>query len=141
MERQFPHFGGFGFHPFFRPFFNPFFPRRFLFPFFSVSPFFFPFRDGDPNEMCFAQHQAQEGETVESLAHAYNIPHPILEEANPHIGNPHQLRAGETVFIPRISNLQCQKTYVETEMPNSGVVPTSMYQGQTMQSPLNPYKM
>lgn len=62
MERQFFPHGGFGFHPFFRPFFNPFFPRRTLFPFFSISPFFFPFRgEGNSNDMCFAQHQAQGG--------------------------------------------------------------------------------
>ena len=140
MERQFFPFGGFGFHPFFRPFFNPFFPRRTIFPFFAISPFFFPFRGDDSNEMCFAQHQAQGGETLENLAHTYNIPHPILEEANPHIGNPNQLRAGETVIIPRISNLHCQKTYMETEVPNSGE-PTPLYQGQqTMPYSQAPYK-
>jgi LysM repeat protein len=79
--------------------------------------------------MCFAQHQAKDGDTLDKVAHAYNIPHPILEEANPHIGNPNQLRAGETVIIPRISNLHCQKTYTENEMPDTGV-PTPMYQGQ-----------
>ena len=131
MDRQFPPFGGFGFHPFFRPFFNPFFPRRFLFPFFSISPFFFPFfRDGDdPQDSCYAQHQAQEGDTLEKVAYSYNIPHPILEEANPHIGNPNQLRAGETVYIPRISNLHCQKTYMERDMPETGVT-KPMYHGQ-----------
>ena len=132
MERQFFPYGGFGFHPFFRPFFNPFFPRRFLFPFFSISPFFFPFRgDENANEMCYAHHQAQEGESLESLSHVYNMPHPILEEANPHIGNPTQLRAGETVVIPRISNLQTQKTYMESEMPNS-VAPAQAHKQQAM---------
>ena len=138
MERQFsppPFHGGFGFHPFFHPFIHPFFPRRSLFPFFALSPFFFPFfrGDGDSNDMCFAQHQAQEGDTVEKVAHMYNIPHSILEEANPHIGNPNQLRVGETVFIPRISNLHCHKTYMEQEMPNTGA-PAPMYQGQQAMS-------
>jgi len=134
MDRPFFPGGGFGFHPFFRPFFNPFFPRRPLFPFFSISPFFFPFSpffrgDNDQPDLCFAQHQVQEGDSLGNLAHSYNIPHPILEEANPHIGNLNQLQPGETIFIPRISNLICQKTYTEQEMPNTAPV----YQGQGQQ--------
>ncbi|QGQ97836.1 LysM domain-containing protein [Paenibacillus psychroresistens] len=134
MDRQFPAFGGFGYHPFFRPFFNPFFPRRYLFPYFSISPFAFPFyRDGSgPNELCFAQHQAHEGETLENVAHAYNIPHTILEEANPHLVNPNQLRVDEVVYIPRISNLHCQKTYMERDMPETGMTKPMHHGQQTM---------
>ncbi|MCQ6557307.1 LysM peptidoglycan-binding domain-containing protein [Paenibacillus mendelii] len=118
--------GGFG-RPFFRPFPHPFFPSRFLFPFFFFSPFFFPFfRDGNSNDMLFAQHQAQPGETLASVGHRYNMPHSILEEANPHLANPNQLTAGETVYVPRISNMMCQKTYSE--------MPAAMQQGQQMMS-------
>lgn len=120
MDRLFTPFGGpgFGHHPFFRPFPHPFFPRRFLFPFFSFSPFFFPFfREGaEHNDMCFAQHQVQSGDTMGRIAHMYNMPLSILEEANPQIGNPNELRIGETVFIPRISNMYCQKTYMEKDI-------------------------
>lgn len=131
-DRSFHH--GFpGFHPFFRPFAHPFFPRRFFFPFFSISPFFFPFvrEEGTRNDLCFAQHQAQEGDTLGNLAYSYNIPHPILEEANPHIGNPQKLKHGEIVYVPRISEMYCQKTYIEREIPNTGTT-TPMYQGQQM---------
>ena len=108
-------FGGFG-RPFFRPFRHPFFPRRFLFPFFFISPFFFPFRgEDDRDDGCFAQHQVQDGDTLERIAHRYNIPCPILEEANPHIAGAQALKAGDTVYIPRISNLQCQRTYLERD--------------------------
>lgn len=105
--------GGFG-RPFFRPFASPFFPNRFLFPSFFFSPFFFPFfRDGGGNDQLFAQHQAKPGDTLASVSHAYNMPQTILEEANPHLANPNQLQAGETVYIPRISHMLCQKTYAE----------------------------
>ena len=87
MDRQFLPFAGpgFGFNPFFRPFPHPFFPGRFLFPFFAFSPFFFPFFRGedDRNDMCFAQYQVQSGDTLWKIAHMFNIPLPILEEANP----------------------------------------------------------
>ncbi|MCD9025328.1 LysM peptidoglycan-binding domain-containing protein [Cohnella silvisoli] len=120
--------GGFG-RPFFRPFRHPFFPNRFLFPFFFFSPFFFPFfRDGKSDDMLFAQHQAQHGDTLAAVGHRYNIPHSILEEANPHIANPNQLNAGDIVYVPRISNMVCQKTY--TEMPVSAQQNQPMYQGQ-----------
>ncbi|QHT61472.1 LysM peptidoglycan-binding domain-containing protein [Paenibacillus lycopersici] len=105
--------GGFG-RPFFRPFPHPFFPGRFLYPSFFFSPFFFPFfREDQAGDMVFAQHQVKPGDTMMSICHMYNIPHPILEEANPQIQNPNQLKAGETVVIPRISNMHCQKTYGE----------------------------
>jgi hypothetical protein len=125
MDNRFTPFGGpgfggpgFGHHPFFRPFPHPFFPRRFLFPFFSFYPFFFPFfRDGvDQNDMLFAQYQVQAGDTMYKIAHMYNLPLPILEEANPQIANPNEIRVGEMVFIPRISNAHCQKTYMEKDV-------------------------
>ncbi|XID94473.1 LysM peptidoglycan-binding domain-containing protein [Paenibacillaceae bacterium WGS1546] len=113
MQRGFFPGAGFG-RPFFRPFPHPFFPNRFLFPFFFFSPFFFPFfRDGESNDQLYAQHQARAGDTLAMVGHHYNIPHAILEEANPHLSNPHQLTAGEVVYIPRISNMMCQKTYSE----------------------------
>nr|WP_325050062.1 LysM peptidoglycan-binding domain-containing protein [Cohnella faecalis] len=109
---------------------HPFFPNRFLFPSFFFSPFFFPFfRDGQSDDTLFAQHQATHGETLASVGHRYNIPHPILEEANPHLANPNQLAAGETVNIPRISNMMCQKTYAEMTAPAQQVQPV-MYGGQ-----------
>ncbi|WP_239616524.1 LysM peptidoglycan-binding domain-containing protein [Cohnella mopanensis] len=121
--------GGFG-RPFFRPFPHPFFPNRSLFPFFFFSPFFFPFfRDGKSDDMVFAQHSAQAGDTLAAVGHKYNIPHAILEEANPQVSNPNQLKSGEMIYIPRISNMMCQKTY--TEMPVSGQqAQPMMYQGQ-----------
>ncbi|SDX50370.1 LysM domain-containing protein [Paenibacillus sp. CF384] len=106
--------GGFGRRPFFRPFPHPFFPGRFLFPFFSFSPFFFPFfRDGQSDDMVFAQYQVQAGDTFASIGHKYNIPMAILEEANPQHKNPNQLNVGEMIVIPRISNMVCHKTYSE----------------------------
>lgn len=119
MENRgfFPGFG-FGRRPFFRPFPHPFFPNRFLFPSFFFSPFGFPFfRDGQSDDALYAQHQAVAGETLASVCHKYNIPHAILEEANPHLSNPNQLTAGETVFIPRISHMLCHKTYAEMTAP------------------------
>ncbi|MBN2983677.1 MULTISPECIES: LysM peptidoglycan-binding domain-containing protein [Cohnella] len=113
MDRGFFPGGGFG-RPFFRPFPHPFFPNRFLFPFFFFSPFFFPFfRDGSSDDMVYAQHQTQPGDSLASIGHKYNMPQAILEEANPHLSDPNQLRAGEMVYIPRISNMVCQKTYSE----------------------------
>ncbi|WP_020616200.1 LysM peptidoglycan-binding domain-containing protein [Paenibacillus daejeonensis] len=123
MNRGFFPGGGFG-RPFFRPFAHPFFPNRTLFPFFFFSPFFFPFfRDGQSDDMLFAQHQAQHGETLIAIGHKYNMPHSILEEANPHL-NPNQLNPGDTVYVPRLSNMVCQKTYSE--------MPTNMQQSQPM---------
>jgi len=118
MDRFFPP-AGFGFgRPFFRPFPHPFFPNRFLFPFFFFSPYFFPFfRDGDPQHLIYAQHQVQPGDTLEGIAHRYNIPHAMLEEANSHLAHPGALSPGETVVIPRISNMYCHKTYAEMTMP------------------------
>ncbi|NBD23263.1 LysM peptidoglycan-binding domain-containing protein [Paenibacillus glycinis] len=113
MNRGFFPGGGFGRRPFFRPFAHPFFPGRFLFPTFFFNPFFFPFfRDGQPGDDLFAQHQVKPGDTMTSIGHAYNMPHAILEEANSHL-NPNQLKAGDTVNIPRISNMHCHKTYSE----------------------------
>jgi len=112
-QRAFFPGGGFG-RPFFRPFPHPFFPNRFLFPFFFFSPFFFPFfRDGKSDEMIFAQHQVRPGDTMAAICHHYNIPHSIMEEANSHLVNPNQLNPGEIVYVPRISNMVCQKTYTE----------------------------
>ncbi|NIK71529.1 MULTISPECIES: LysM domain-containing protein [unclassified Paenibacillus] len=105
-------FGG-GFRPPFRPFPHPFFPGRFLFPFFFFSPFFFPFIREDDRNYYYAHHQAQAGDTMEQIAHAYNIPSTLLEEANLHIANPKSLKHGETVVIPRISNMYCHKTYMD----------------------------
>ncbi|MGG4141825.1 LysM domain-containing protein [Paenibacillus algorifonticola] len=120
--------GGFG-RPFFRPFPHPFFPNRFLFPFFFFSPFLFPFfREGNSDDMIYAQHQAQHGETLAAVCHKYNVPHAIMEEANPHI-NPAQLKAGEMVYIPRISNMMCQKTYSEMAAGGQQTQPM-MYHGQ-----------
>lgn len=116
--------GGFG-RPFFRPFPHPFFPNRLLFPFFFFSPFYYPFfRAEQGGDVLFAQHQAQPGETLASICHAYNIPQAIVEEANPHLTNPQQLMPGETVHIPRISNMMCQRTY--------GEMPAGAQQGQPM---------
>jgi hypothetical protein len=121
--------GGFG-RRFFRPFPHPFFPNRFLFPFFFFSPFFFPFfRDGKSDDTLFAQHQARSGDTLGTVSHKYNIPHSILEEANPHLANPDQLNPGETVYVPRISNMICQKTYSEMTAPVQQGQPMK-YQGQ-----------
>lgn len=132
MDNRFTPFGGPGFgRPFFRPFPHPFFPRRFLFPFFFFSPFFFPFfRDGaEQSDICFAQHQVQAGDTMARIAHMYNMPLLILEEANHQIANPNELRIGEIVYIPRISNMHCQKTYEERDTSNTGT-PMPMAQGQ-----------
>lgn len=122
MNRAFH--GGFG-RPFFRPFAHPFFPNRFLYPTFFFSPFYFPFfREEQTGDMVFAQHQVKPGETMASICHMYNMPPTMVEEANPHLGaNPTQLKAGETVTIPRISNMYCQKTYAESAtnaMPQGG---------------------
>lgn len=115
-------FFGHGFRPPFRPFRHPFFPGRFLFPFFFFNPFFFPFfRDGEGNDnnMIFAQHHAQAGDSLEKVCHMYNMPYSIMEEANPHIENKKALKHGETVYVPRISHMQCHKTYMEREMPQN----------------------
>lgn len=130
MNRAFIPFGGPGFRRPFRPFPHPFFRNRFLFPFFFFSPFFFPFfREeddrNDMNDMYFAHHQAQAGDTLEKVSHMYNIPYVILEEANPHIANPNQLNAGESVYIPRISHIHCHKTYMERDMPSAETAPTT----------------
>ena len=113
MDRAFFPGGGFG-RPFFRPFPHPFFPGRFLYPYFFFSPFFFPFfRDGQSGDSLFATHQAQPGQTLAAVSHQYNIPQSMLEEANSHLSNPSQLNAGDVVYIPRISNMVCQKSYAE----------------------------
>lgn len=115
MNRGFFPGGGFG-RPFFRPFPSPFFPGRSLFPFFFFSPFFFPFfRDGKTDDMLYAQHQCQHGDTIQAICHKYNMPLPIMEEMNSHIADLNRLNAGDVVYIPRISNMVCQKTY--SEMP------------------------
>ncbi|MFC5530239.1 MULTISPECIES: LysM peptidoglycan-binding domain-containing protein [Bacteria] len=137
MDRGFFPGGGFGGHgggfgggfgrPFFRPFAHPFFPNRFLFPGFFFSPFFFPFfRDESGNDMLFAQHQAKPGDTLASVCHAYNIPQAIMEEANPQLTNPNQLKPGEIVNVPRISNMMCNKTYAE--MPATAAQTAQMAQ-------------
>ncbi|MGO4106158.1 LysM peptidoglycan-binding domain-containing protein [Paenibacillus sp. YAF4_2] len=107
--------GGFhgGFRPPFRPFPHPFFPGRFLFPFFFFSPFFSPFIREDDRNYYYAHHQVQAGDTMEQIAHAYNIPSTLLEEANLHLSSPKSLKHGETVVIPRISNMYCHKTYMD----------------------------
>lgn len=111
--------GGFG-RPFFRPFPHPFFPNRSLFPFFFFSPFFFPFfRDGNSDDMVFAQHQARPGDTMQAICHHYNIPLSIMEEANSHLANPNQLNPGEIVYVPRISNMICQKHIRKWELPSN----------------------
>lgn len=131
MNRAFIPQGGAGFRRPFRPIPHPFFPRRFLFPFFFFSPFFFPFfredGEGDRNDMYFAQHQMQAGDTMDKVAHMYNMPLPILEEANPHI-NPQQMQPGSTVYIPRISHMYCHKTYMENEVETQA----PRYPGQQM---------
>ncbi|MBD2870084.1 LysM peptidoglycan-binding domain-containing protein [Paenibacillus arenilitoris] len=136
MNRAFFPHGGFG-RPF-RPFPHPFFPGRFLFPFFFFSPFFFPFfreeNGGDPNDY-FAQHQAQQGDTFDKIAHMYNIPKPILEEGNPHIGKQGMIQPGSTVYIPRISHMYCHKTYIEREVEGTA----QKQHGQNMPYPGVPY--
>lgn len=138
MDRGFFPVGGFG-RPFFRPFPHPFFPNRFLFPFFFFSPFFFPFfRDGESDDMLFGQHQVQSGDTLASIGHKYNIPHIILEEANSHL-NPNQLRPGETVNIPRISNMMCQKSYSEMPATATPNMPQPRVNWQYQEHSPNPY--
>ncbi|MFF2479568.1 LysM peptidoglycan-binding domain-containing protein [Paenibacillus sp. NPDC058071] len=124
MNRGFNQFGG-GFRPPFRPFPHPFFPRRFLFPFFFFSPFFFPFfrEDGTRefrDDQYFAHHQAQPGESLHDISHKYNIPSPILEEANPGYSKHMPLQHGASVYIPRISHLYCHKTYIEHNEDEAG---------------------
>ncbi|WP_148505193.1 LysM peptidoglycan-binding domain-containing protein [Paenibacillus beijingensis] len=137
MHRAFTPFGGPGFRRPFRPFPHPFFPGRFLFPFFFFFPFFFPFfRDEDGGNEIFTVHQAQAGDTLEKISHMYNMPYPIIEEANPHIGNPKQMTLGESVYIPRISHLYCHKTYMEREDS-----PNVMYPTQTMPFQAGPNPM
>ncbi|MUT68710.1 LysM peptidoglycan-binding domain-containing protein [Paenibacillus sp. NEAU-GSW1] len=123
MQRGFTPFGGGGFRPPFRPVPHPFFPRRFFFPFFFFSPFifpFFPFREGAEdatrNDHYFAHHQSQAGETMAHISHMYNIPCAFLEEANPELTAHAALQPGTSVYIPRISHMQCHKTYVEREV-------------------------
>ncbi|RED64765.1 LysM peptidoglycan-binding domain-containing protein [Cohnella lupini] len=105
--------GGFG-RPFFRPFPSPYFANRFLYPSFFFSPFFFPFiRDEAANDTLFAQHQARPGDTMATVGYQYNMPHTILEEANPQLAAKSQLSPGDVVYVPRISNMMCQKHYME----------------------------
>lgn len=141
MNRAFIPFGGSGFRRPFRPFRHPFFPRRFLFPFFFFSPFFFPFfrEDGEDarDDMYFAVHQTQSGDTLDKVSHMYNMPSVILEEANPHIGNPNEIQPGSSVYIPRISNMHCNKTYIEREVEPQ----TTMQNGQNMTYSGVPYNM
>lgn len=128
MQRGFTPFGGGGFRPPFRPIPHPFFPRRAFFPFFFFSPFFFPFfpffREGTEeaarNEHYFAQHQSQAGETMAHISHMYNIPSAFLEEANPELTAHAALQPGTSVYIPRISHMQCHKTYVERDVEVQG---------------------
>lgn len=142
MDRAFQQFGGPGFRRPFRPFPHPFFPGRFLFPFFFFSPFFFPFfreeDGGERNDMYFAQHQAQMGDTLDKVAHMYNIPAPILSEANQHLKNPHHLAQGETVVIPRISHMYCHKTYMEREMANTPNAVSPSFQAPMSNQMSNP---
>ncbi|MDQ0062240.1 LysM peptidoglycan-binding domain-containing protein [Paenibacillus harenae] len=118
MDRGFVPGGFGGFRRPFRPFPHPFFPGRFLFPFFFFSPFFFPFfpfrEDGTivDNDMFVAQHQVQAGDSMDKIAHMYNIPKVILDEANPQLAG-QGLQPGTQVHIPRISHMGCQKTYIE----------------------------
>ncbi|WP_202903157.1 LysM peptidoglycan-binding domain-containing protein [Paenibacillus gorillae] len=149
MDRGFNQFGG-GFgggsRPPFRPVPHPFFPRRFLFPFFFFSPFvfpFFPFREGEEsefrNDQYYATHQVRGGETLQHVAHMYNIPSVFLEEANPELSAQAALQPGTNVHVPRISHLHCHKTFFEKEMDepantanvgaNTAIKPSSPYNG------------
>ncbi|WP_216624437.1 LysM peptidoglycan-binding domain-containing protein [Paenibacillus foliorum] len=121
----FGHFGG--------PFINPFFPRRRFFPFFFLSPFFFPFFRGedDRDGTYFAQHQCIEGDTLGTLAQRYNVPQPILEAMNPHIQDPNALMPNSITYIPRLHMMYCHKMYLEQEAPASRGDP-AMYPGQQM---------
>lgn len=121
-------FGGFG--PFGPAY--PFFPRRRLFPFFFLSPFYFPFFRGedDRDGTYFTHHTCQEGDTFGTLASQYNVPRPILEAMNPHIQQPETLSPGTTAYIPRLDQMHCHKMYVEQEVPFTGSVPA--YGGQQM---------
>ncbi|WP_235548922.1 hypothetical protein [Paenibacillus sp. Soil522] len=67
----------------------------------------------------------------------YNIPSVILEEANPHIANPKEIQPGSSVYIPRISNMHCNKTYIEREVEAPSTTPL----GQNMRYPGAPYNM
>lgn len=123
MERHFGFpFGGFGHPTFFNPFFNPFFfPRRRFFPFFFFSPFFPFFRgEEDRDGTFFMHHQCKEGETLESLAQAYNVPRPVLEVTNSHIQNLTVIAPGSIVYIPRMDKMYCHKMYLEQEVPAAG---------------------
>ncbi|WP_051620996.1 LysM peptidoglycan-binding domain-containing protein [Paenibacillus sp. UNC451MF] len=122
----FPH-GGFFPPPFFNPFF---FPRRRFFPFFFISPFFFPFFRGEEGEgrnpNLYAQHHCQVGDSMQSLARAYNVPKPILEAVNSHLPTTNELAPGSVVNIPRMDNMYCHKMYLEKEMsPNEAISPYS----------------
>lgn len=85
--------------------------------------------------MYFAVHQTLAGDTLEKVSHMYNIPSVILEEANPHISNPKEIQPGTSVYIPRISHMHCNKTYIEREVEPQSAVPS----GQNM--PGAPYNM
>lgn len=122
MDRQFglPFGGGFGFGH--QPFFNPFFfPRRRFVPFFFFSPFFFPFfrAEEDRDGTYFMQHAYCDGDTMESLAQAYNVPVPVLEAVNPQLQQPNALPPGSIVHIPRMDKMHCQKMFMEQEVPES----------------------
>lgn len=102
------------------PFFNPFFfPKRRFLPFFFVSPFFFPYVRGEEGEehsvKLFAQHHCQAGDTMPSLAKAYNVPQPILEAVNPHLPASNEIVPGSVVNIPRMDTMFCYKMYLEHE--------------------------
>jgi spore germination protein YaaH len=128
-----------------------FFPRRRLFPFFFFFPFFFPFFRGEEDrDGMYYTHTCGEGDTMRKLAKKYNVPQPVLEAMNQHIQNPAALRPRETVYVPRMDKMYCQKMYMEEGeiqmnqpmMPYTAM-PSSMYPAQQMipypNQPVNPY--
>lgn len=121
MERQF-----------FTPFFNPFFFRPRFFPFFFISPFHRPFfhhRDEDERDGNFIHHECEHGDTLESLAERYNVPQPMLTELNTHLQNPSFLNPGDTMYIPRLNRMHCQRMYMADESQSH------MHPGQMLQQP------
>ncbi|MDF2961548.1 MAG: LysM protein [Paenibacillus sp.] len=135
MDRAFG-YGGFGYSPYYYHF-----PRRRFFPFFFISPLFFPFFRGeeDRNAAYFAQHCCKDGDSMEGLAKLYNVPQPILEATNPHITNPDFLAPGSTVNIPRMDTMHCQKMYMEQQGTGMEEMPLMDSYSHMMSRAENPY--
>ncbi|WP_282943671.1 LysM domain-containing protein [Paenibacillus sp. RC67] len=72
----------------------------------------------------FSSHRCQEGDTLHSLARAYNVPLPILEAMNTHLPAANPITPGSVVHIPRMDTMFCQKVYWEQPVPASYSSPT-----------------